>query len=47
MNGTSSLSQGSPLRELFRAAAELDKQTKMQYLQKQVAMIGRFNSVTP
>ena len=30
----------SPMKELFRAALELDKQTKMFYLNKQVALLS-------
>ena len=32
--------QESPLNDLYRAAAELERQTKMQYLSKQIAAIG-------
>ena len=30
----------SPVKELFRAAVELDKHTKMVYLQKQAALLS-------
>ena len=34
--------QNSPLRDLFRAAAYLDKQTKQHYLERQIALLGNF-----